>query len=287
VNPSGGLARRAWVVRQIKQRYAETPVLLLDSGDFSDNPTPAGDVKTQGLLQAMEQLGYRIVNVGERDIRMGYDEFVRRTASTKLTYISANIVDRKTAEPVFQPHAIVDAVAPQGQAQVRVGVIGVVRFNPVFLKTGPRGGQMVIDQPAARVKREMEALAKEKVDVVVLLAALHRNDTEVIVREVPGIDFVLGSYGGHVTPTEERVGQTTILYCGNRGQRVGESRVVLGPAEGPRIASQVTRLHTLTAVYPQEDDMLKFVSALPRDAPEGTAPAAAPAVQGQATGSGG
>jgi hypothetical protein len=46
-------------------------MLLLDAGNFSDNPTASGDLKTRGLLNAMERLGYQVVNVGERDIRMG------------------------------------------------------------------------------------------------------------------------------------------------------------------------------------------------------------------------
>ncbi len=41
--------------------------MLLDSGNFSDNPTAEGDFKTATLLDAMELLGYQIVNVGELD----------------------------------------------------------------------------------------------------------------------------------------------------------------------------------------------------------------------------
>jgi len=62
----------------------------------------------------MERLGYRVVNVGERDIRMGYSDFARRTEGSPFTYLSANIIDRKTQEPVFEPHTVIEVVAPDG-----------------------------------------------------------------------------------------------------------------------------------------------------------------------------
>jgi 2',3'-cyclic-nucleotide 2'-phosphodiesterase (5'-nucleotidase family) len=237
-------------------------MVLLDSGNFSDNPTPAGDVKTKGLLQAMGRLGYSVVNVGDRDIRMGYPDFAARTAGLPFTFVSANIVDRVTQRPIFKPHAIVEMPAAEGGGVLRVGVVGAVRFNPVFLKAGPDGGNIVIVHPLDRVRAEVEALRAQHVHVVVLLAALHKNDAVALAREVPGIDFVFGSYGGLVTTTEERHGDATLLYCGNRGQRLGETRVFL--KEGA-IAGAQSKLHTLTRHYPADQAMLDFVNTVPRE----------------------
>jgi 2',3'-cyclic-nucleotide 2'-phosphodiesterase (5'-nucleotidase family) len=252
-------------------------MLLLDSGNFSDNPTTSGDLKTKGLLQAMDRLGYQVVNVGERDIRMGYPEFARRTADTPFSYISANIVDRKSKKPIFPPHAIVDAVSPDGATKLRVGVVGVIRFNPVFLKAGPDGGNIVIDHPLERVREQLAVLKKKKVDVVVLLAALHKNDAMTLARELPEIDFVLGSYGGLVTTQEERAGEATVLYCGNRGQRVGETRVFMGQGKGREIVERTNKLHLLTRHYPPDHEMLEFVNSLPREASHDAAPASSSA----------
>src|SRR5262245_15912051 len=119
-------------------------MLLLDSVNFSDNPGADGDVQTRARLEAMGRLGYSVVNVGDRGVRLGYADFAKRTQGTPFTYVSANIVDRKSREPVFAPHAVVEAKAPSGKAKVTVGVTGALRFNPVFLKSGPNGGNMVI-----------------------------------------------------------------------------------------------------------------------------------------------
>ena len=239
-------------------------MLLLDAGNFSDNPTAEGDLKTKGLLQAMERLGYRVVNVGERDIRMGYPDFARRTEDSSLQYISANIVDRKSQKPVFDSHAIVEVAAPDGSGTVRIGVIGAVRFNPVFLKAGPDGGNIVITHPLEAVKRELAALKEKNVDVTVLLAALHKNDARSLATQLPEIDFVFGSYGGLVTEAPETQGDTTVMYCGNRGQRVAETRVFLERGETTTIKHRLNKLHMLTKTYPSDRDMLNFVNSLPR-----------------------
>jgi len=236
--------------------------LLLDSGNFSDHPSPTGDRKTKGLLRAMERLGYQVVNVGEREIRMGYPEFARRTEGSTLRFISSNVVDRKTKEPVFPTHAVVEALSPDGKKKVRVGVIGAVRYNPVFLKAGPKGGNMIIDHPLERVQEAFEQVRKKKVDVVVLLAALHKNDARSIAARVPGIDYVLGSYGGLVTRGDEKEGETTVIYCGNKGQRIGESRVFLDGAKSPEITARLNKLHTLSRLYPSEPGMVGFLDTL-------------------------
>lgn len=221
----------------------------------------------------MEQMGYRVVNVGERDIRMGYSEFARRTEGSPFTYLSANIVDRKTQKPVFEPHTVIEAVAPDGRGKVRIGVIGAVRYNPLFLKAGPDGGSLVIDHPLKRVKLEMEALRKKNVDVVVLLAALHKNDARSIAREIPEIDYVLGSYGGLVTRGAEKEGDTTLLYCGNKGQRLGEARVFLDKGGARTLAGQFNKLHMLSYHYPSDHEMLEFVDSLRSDKPAAADPA--------------
>lgn len=261
-NPAGGLARRAWVIKQVKNRFPGVPMLLLDSGNFSDNPTPEGDRQTHTLLQAMAQLGYEIVNIGERDIRLGYDEFRERTKDAPFHFISANIVKKGTGEPIFEPHAVVELGGAGSQPKVKVGVIGVARYNPIFLKAGPDGSNMVIAHHVESVKTQLQALQAKKVDVVVLLAALHLHDAKEIAEQVPGIDYVFGAYGG--MSSEEDVGQTSVLYCGNRGQRIAEARVRLPAAGQDQAISAIDtlRMHFLTAEYPESSEMRRFLETM-------------------------
>jgi len=222
----------------------------------------------------MDRLGYDVSNIGERDVRQGYARFAERTRDSKMRFISANIVDKATQKPIFDSHAIVEVASPDGSQTIRIGLIGVVRFNPVFQKDGPEGQPMAIVHPVERVREEVAALQAEQVDQIVLLGALHRDDSKRIVAAVPGIDFVIGSYGGLFTSAREQEGQTWILYSGNQGKRLGSTRVYLGDAG--EVVDQETRLHFMTERYPADPEMLEFVASAPIDRSAPTA-----AAQGQ------
>jgi 2',3'-cyclic-nucleotide 2'-phosphodiesterase (5'-nucleotidase family) len=227
----------------------------------------------------MSELGYHAVNIGERDVRYGYELLSNRTAGSDLRFISANIVDKQTQQPIFTPHAVVEIESPDGANSARVGVIGAARFNPVFLQPGPEGKEMVIVHPKQRVEQELAALRDKKVDLVVLLAAMHRDDARRLARDLIGIDFVVGAYGGVFTTERDQEGETWILYSGNQGKRIGETRVFLD--ENLRVTDQSTKIHLMTALYPSDPAMLKFVNAVP--IPTGPQPSGGKAVAGPAS----
>jgi hypothetical protein len=269
MNPAGGLARRAWAIHEIERKFQGVARFLLDSGNFSDNPTPQGSVQTKALLDAMERLGYDAVNVGERDVQRGYPAFLELVGSRGFPFVSANIVRADTKAPVFRPSVVIESDGPASAKRMRIGVVGAVRFNPTFRKPGPEGTEMIVVAPREVVAAEVEKLKSSKVDLVVLLAALPREDARRLALDVPGIDFVVGSYGGDYTTSKERQGNTWIVYSGNQGKRLGETRVYLRAGT----VEQDTKLHMLTTAYPSDESMLEFVNSIPR-----TTPAPLPAV---------
>jgi 5'-nucleotidase/UDP-sugar diphosphatase len=273
MNPSGGLARRAWLIEQVKKALPDAAVLLADTGNFSDNPTPAGEAKTRSLLEGMARLGYQVVNVGERDLVSGYDALKARTEGLPLTFVSSNLVRHDTKEPIFKPYTVLKLQGGKGRKEVRVGVLGVVRFNPVFQKAGPGGANVVIAPPLDALQKLVPEVRKQA-DVVVLLAALHRDDARALARSVPGIDFVLGAFANTISPTEDETeGTTQLRYVGNQGKYVSESRVSLGP-DG-KVVSVSNYMHTLTARYPDDPATLQWLAGQINKIPGHVAPASA------------
>lgn len=257
-NPAGGLARRAWVAGEVQRKFPDTPQLLLDSGNFSDNPTPEGLVKTRGLLEGMERMGYRAVNVGERELRDGYDAFVETVGKREFPFLSANIVRQDIGERVFPSAVVLDVPGRSGTTR-KVGVVGVARFNPIFRKPGPAGSQLVILNPTEVVPDEVARLRASGAEIIVVLAAMHLEDAKRLSSAVPDIDFILGSYGGVYLTHQVGADTAWIHYTGNQGQRFGETRVFI---DGDGKLSQDTRLHFLTAIYPADPTMLEFVNGV-------------------------
>lgn len=266
---------------QLRKNFPSTEFLQFDLGNFSDNPTDEGTLRTEGLIEGMERLGYAAANVGERDLSLGYDEFLRRTAGASFPFVSANIVRRDTREPVFDPYVILNVETEGAKEPVRVGVLGVVRFNPVFLRSGPDGSNLVILPPLEAVKRYIEEV-RERSDVLVLLAAVHQDDAHIIAKEVPGIDIILGSYGSIYSTREETEGETLVCYAGNQGRRVGESRLFVG--DDHAVERITSFMHVLNARYPSDPEMQEYVTEVHRRIAEhkgartqGTAESAGPA----------
>ena len=204
-------------------------------------------MRTRALIEGMNDLGYAAANVGERDLALGYDDFMGRTEQASFPFVSSNIVNRDTREPVFKPFVILELDVEGSDKPLSVGVLGAVRFNPVFQKTGPDGSDLVILPPLEAVKRYFREV-RERSDVVVLMAAMHRDDAHIIAREVEGIDLILGAYGATYTTQLDTEGQTMISYAGNQGRRVGETRVFLNADRS--IERTQPFMHNLTARYP-------------------------------------
>ena len=241
---------------QLKTNYPGAPVLLLDTGNFSDNPTVEGERRTATLLKAMASLGYRAINVGERDLGLGYDDFKQRTKGIDVPFISSNIVKQGTKDPVFPPYVILDAKGSDGKP-IRVGVLGVVRYNPVWQKAGPDGSNLAVTRPADAIGTYLPEL-ESKSDVVVLLASIAKDDAYEIARRFPRLNLILGAYGGIVSTVDENQGGVRIYYMGNQGKRIGESRITLDASR--RVADVHTYFHFLNARYPEDKAMREVVA---------------------------
>lgn len=253
-NPAGGLGRRAWALEQLRNAFPDVPRILLDSGNFSDNPTPAGELRTRALLEAMGRLGYAAANVGERDLLLGYEDLSKKVEGLPFPLLSTNVVRQGTLEPIFRPYVVLEAVRRAGQPPLRVGVLGVVRYNPLFQKSGPGKSSMVIASPRAMLARFVPEV-RQKADLVVLLATLQQDDAHALARDVPGIDMILGTYGGYVSAPDVTEGTTRILYAGNQGKELVETRLYF---TGPKLAKAVSYMHTLDARYHDDPQMLQY-----------------------------
>ena len=252
--------------------------MLLDTGNFSDNPTEVGDLRTATLLQSMKALGYKAINVGERDLMLGYDDFVKRTAGLGMTFLSTNIVKQGTKEPIFPPYTVFEVKGTSGKP-VRVGVLGVDRYSPVWQKAGPAGTNLGMASPADMIATYLPEL-RAKSDVVVLLAALSKEDAHDLAKRFTDLDLVLGSYGGIYNTVEDNEGRVGIYFTGNQGKRIGESRVTLDAKS--RVADVTSYLHFLTVHYPEDKAMQDSLAAVLAKMPKTEAPKKAELLKKQA-----
>ena len=224
-------------------------------------------------------MGYKVINVGDRDMALGYDDFVERTQGLGMTFISTNIVKQGTKDPMFPPSTVIEVKGADGK-MVKVGVLGVDRYTPIWQKAGPPGINLSMAAPADMIAKYLPPL-RAKSDIVVLLAAISKEDAHDLAKRFQDIDLIVGAYAGVFSTIEENEGRVGIYYTGNQGKRIGETRVSFDPAtHAPELTTYV---HFLTIHYPEDKTMQDSIAAVIAKMPKTDDPKKAdPAQQKQA-----
>ncbi|HYO56692.1 5'-nucleotidase [Archangium sp.] len=191
-------------------------MLVLDAGNaLFKSPTPGGDPKEKEraglLLEQMDALGTTAMAVGARDLTLGTDCLARATKGRTMKLLSANLVDA-AGKPLFPA----STVATGGG--VKFGLVGLSPEGPVTPQKGVVGSPPV---PAA-LAESRRLREKEKVDVVVVLAAVPYQDAVKLSQEVGNaVDFILHSHEGRGQGVAQRNDFASLVPTGERGRQVG------------------------------------------------------------------
>lgn len=200
-------------------------MLALDAGNALFKLTtveadPRGKERALFLLGQMDALGITAMAVGARDLSLGADFLLQTAKGRKMKLLSANLVDAK-GKPLFPASTVVSV------GGLKFGLVGVSPEGPLPTQAG------VVGQPPVRaaLTEARRLREKDKVDVVVVLAAIPYLEASTLSEQSPGvIDFVLQSSTGQGSNVPPRNGSAGLISGGDRGRQV--VRVALS-VDGP------------------------------------------------------
>jgi len=242
------------------KKYPKTPVVLVETGDFSGDPDEAGDIKTGNLIEGMKRLGYAAVNVGERELTPGVDAFLKRAKESGLAFTNANFIYRDNGEPLFAPYLLQETKLASGR-KIVIGYLGLDGLNSAFAKTVASGRVVIMRDPVDAIRLQMPAI-RRRADFVVLLANLSLRDLATVLEAAPGVDLVLASNGARLSPGEslEDLGGVPVMYAGDQGKRMGEVRVSFDAKDGARPTLSGNEVW-LTRRYPADPGLQTLIDA--------------------------
>ncbi len=185
---------------------AENPkrTLVVDSGDFLQGPAISSYFEGRSTVEVYNEIGVDSVAVGNHEFDWGRDALNQRIAEANFPFLANNVVESSTGD---QP----EGIAPYKVFKMRgvkVGVIGV--GNPdtknVTLPDATQGLSFLdVQETAAAVADSVDALAKKKVETIVLtphmgLESATGGPLAELLNALPAkaaneIDF---SLGGHI-----------------------------------------------------------------------------------------
>ena len=248
VEPDGGIARRATLLKQLKKDYPDA--LVLDSGSFfagglMDEYTQDIELDKQRSmvnLKAMELMQYDAVTLGEDEFNFGREFLQENINKTHLTFLSSNIQSDKVL-----PYLIKEVRG------VKVGIVGVT--NP---SAAQKAGGLKFSEPKTAVAETVAILRKNGVNIIVLLSHLGGSVDLDLINSIKGIDVLIGGRGVGKEEPFSKIDETLVLRPSWEGRRLG--KVSLKVEDNRVIAYKVDELR-LSDKIPDDPAIL---SILPR-----------------------
>src|SRR5947207_8753708 len=99
----GGLTRIATLFGQAKPDQ-----IRVDAGDALAGSADFERIQYGYIQQAFGKLGYDALNIGHREARLSAAQLRELKARSPVTMLSANLLDKATGAPLFDPHKIID-----------------------------------------------------------------------------------------------------------------------------------------------------------------------------------
>ena len=274
------------MIRQIRNEGKK--VVLLDTGNLLIRKPPHTETKRRDallrvdlLIQSYDDMGYDAVNVGEKDLMMGFRFLSDVTQKAKFPIVSSNLVDKKTRKTVFKPYAIHQI------AGLKIGIFGLLDdiFNPTLQEKEP---ELTILEPIS-TSRAMTKALREYCDLIVLLSQLGESKNKKLARENPQIDLILGGGGEAKRAVMDRVNDVPIYRLEPRGGYLGRIDYTLANLKKPiqirtskerdeldkkleRVISRTIRLKTEMAKSNKQEEMkikeMKFLESRQKEIEE-------------------
>ncbi len=214
-------------------RGRSVATLLVDGGDcyFSTpttkKPSKADEVRgmrtARKLVKAHNYMGYHAQGLGPADLQFGVDALKELVKDLRHPIVCANLIDKTTGKPVFQPTAIVTIEG------TRFGFYGVClnTLHPTFKKRvlGERYDLLDAYETTLTVVPEL----RKKCDVLIAISHTDIHVNEQVLETVQGIDLLLDPYSRNgsqpiwITEGEYVVkhNEVPMLRIDGQGSRVG------------------------------------------------------------------
>ncbi len=192
--------------------------LLLDAGDFLFKqwmpPTQRQVGRARLLMDLYAKMGYKAICVGIRDLANSW-EFLKKEADARgLSLLSANLLHN--GKPVFKPYGIFEVNG------VKVAVIGLTGSLPRALLSD---GLSLLDPHDALL--DLIPRLRTQADFCIVLSNLGYAQDRRLVKDIHGIDVVIGSGPGSRLQRPVRVGDTYLLRGYSKGKAVGKAEIAL------------------------------------------------------------
>ena len=163
------------------------------------------------IAKSYDLMGYNAVGVSKYELTAGLDFLVKLSKEVSFSWLSANLVQKSTSEPIFTPYITVPA------NNLKIGVIGLT--DPTAKNMLSTAAVTIL--PWEKVLPVLLEKLKLQTDMIIVLSNLPPAENRKIAEQFKDIHLIIqaGKAGGDIVP--KALNNTLITQTAKQGKYVG------------------------------------------------------------------
>ncbi|PSP54625.1 2',3'-cyclic-nucleotide 2'-phosphodiesterase [Halobacteriales archaeon QS_1_67_19] len=224
---------------------ASNPVKV-GNGDDLASSVLSSVFEGEHMIDAFDAGGLAYDTYGNHDFDMGPDVLRRRVEQGETTWVSANVLDRRTEE-VFAREQGARRYVVTDVGDVALGLTGLITEEAPEITS--MGENAVVRRSESALEEVVPQMREAGADAVVVLSHLTSPRARQVAEGVSGVDAIVGDHAAQVLEAPETVNDTVLSFAGDEFEFVGE--LTLDVADGS-VADFAFTLHETAAVVEEE-----------------------------------
>lgn len=246
-----GMARVAAVVNGVRTEVGAGNVLLVDAGDEMQGSLLSNLQKGVPTIATFNAMGYDVATFGNHEFDWGQTVLSDRTTQATYPFVSANIVQKDTADCATsgwtQPSFVAAPFVVKTVAGVAVAFVGVTTQETPTITIASATAGLCFKDPAESILHYYDAM-KAQADVIVVLSHLGYTDggygygipvygdqtlAQKLIDAGKPVPLIIGGHS-HTNLSAATVvgGKTTVVQAYYNGRQVGRADMTFDSGTG-------------------------------------------------------
>jgi len=254
---TGGFARLATLVEQVRRQKGSETVLLLSSGDFSGG-TPFAWPSLSGQaveLELMKKIGYNATITGNHEFDYGPENLARRLNSPAPPVLSSNMIIPDQHPMKMSP--IRQNLLIEVAGGLKIGIFALLGKDAHRL--APTARPLDVAEQQATARREIAALHQAGASIIIALTHAGYHEDVSLAQNVTGIHLILGGHDHLSLKEPQRVNDALLMHSGSYLQTLGQLDLAYDTATSRlSLRNQTTGasfLHRLDSQIPENPEI--------------------------------
>ncbi|SOC41127.1 bifunctional metallophosphatase/5'-nucleotidase [Ureibacillus acetophenoni] len=229
------------------------PSFLLDIGDHLDRSNIYTEATLgKGNVLMLNEAQYDVVTIGNNEgITLDYEDLYHLYEGATFEVVVANLHSKSEGNPKWiKPYTIL-----MTKYGTKIGVVGATAMFPVFYDEL----NWTITDPKEAIKLVVNEI-KDQVDIILCLSHLGITDDELLAKECPDIDVILGSHTHHLFLEGKMIDNVLLTGCGKFGAYTGHLTIQYDHQKRLLIKKEETTIEN--ALLPEVEKEGEFLQSL-------------------------